>query len=107
MRKAIIYVFSGTGNTAKACSIYRDEFVKNGIETTVYNVKKGFENLPDPNDFDLVGFGYPVHGFNAPEIFLQLAKNLPVANNADKTSKKEYFVVKRRVNRSKSTTFRQ
>lgn len=94
MKNAIIYVFSGTGNTKKACNIYKTEFEKHGVATTVYDVKKGFENLPNPNDFDLVGFGYPIHGFNAPEIFLQLAKKLPVANNADKTGKKEYFIVK-------------
>lgn len=88
MRKAIIYVFSGTGNTAKACNIYRDEFVKNGIETTVYNVKKGFENLPDPNDFDLVGFGYPVHGFNAPEIFCNLQRICPSQTMRAKRAKR-------------------
>lgn len=46
MKNAIIYVFSGTGNTKKACDIYKSEFEKNGVETTLYTVKKGFENLP-------------------------------------------------------------
>lgn len=89
MKNAIIYVFSGTGNTKKACDIYKSEFEKFGIETTLYNVRKGFENLPNPDDFDLVGFAYPIHGFNAPYIMLDLAKALPKANE-----KKEYFVVK-------------
>lgn len=89
MKNAIIYVFSGTGNTQKACDIYKCEFEKYGIETTLYNVRKGFENLPNPNDFDLVGFAYPIHGFNAPYVMLDLAKALPRANG-----KKQYFVVK-------------
>lgn len=89
MKNAIIYVFSGTGNTKKACDIYKNEFEKFGIETTLYNVRKGFENLPNPNDFDLVGFAYPIHGFNAPYIMLDLAKALQKANE-----KKGYFVVK-------------
>lgn len=59
MKNAIIYVFSGTGNTKKACDIYKNEFEKNGVETTLYTVKKGFENLPDPNNFDYVGFAIP------------------------------------------------
>lgn len=59
MKNAIIYVFSGTGNTKKACDIYKSEFEKNGVETTLYTVKKGFENLPDPNNFDYVGFAIP------------------------------------------------
>lgn len=89
MKNAIIYVFSGTGNTKKACDIYKNEFEKNGVETTLYTVKKGFENLPDPNNFDYVGFAYPIHGFNAPYIMLDLAKALPKANGT-----KKYFVVK-------------
>lgn len=89
MKNAIIYVFSGTGNTKKACDIYKSEFEKNGVETTLYTVKKGFENLPDPNNFDYVGFAYPIHGFNAPYIMLDLAKALPKANVT-----KQYFVVK-------------
>ena len=89
MKNAIIYVFSGTGNTKKACDIYKNEFEEFGIETTLYNVRKGFENLPNPNDFDLVGFAYPIHGFNAPYIMLDLAKALQKANE-----KRGYFVVK-------------
>lgn len=89
MKNAIIYVFSGTGNTKKACDIYKSEFEKNGVETTLYTAKKGFENLPDPNNFDYVGFAYPIHGFNAPYIMLDLAKALPKANGT-----KQYFVVK-------------
>lgn len=83
MKNAIIYVFSGTGNTKKACDIYKNEFEKNGVETTLYTVKKGFENLPDPNNFDYVGFAYPIHGFNAPYIMLDLAKALPRAIEED------------------------
>lgn len=89
MKNAIIYVFSGTGNTKKACDIYKNEFEKNGVETTLYTVKKGFENLPDPNNFDYVGFAYPIHGFNAPYKMLDLAKALPRANGT-----KQYFIVK-------------
>ena len=79
----------GHGQYEKACDIYKSEFEKNGVETTLYTVKKGFENLPDPNNFDYVGFAYPIHGFNAPYIMLDLAKALPKANGT-----KQYFVVK-------------
>lgn len=88
MKNAIIYMFSGTGNTKRACDIYKQEFEKNGVNTTIFTLKKGFENLPNPNEFDCVGFAYPVHGFNAPAIMLDLAKALP------STDKKEYFVLK-------------
>ena len=73
MDKAIIYAFSGTGNTAKICKLYEDEFERNGVETTVYKVTSDFENLPNPADYKFVGFAYPIHAFNAPSIMLDLA----------------------------------
>lgn len=102
MKNAIIYVFSGTGNTKKACDIYKNEFEKNGVETTLYTVKKGFENLPDPNNFDYVGFAYPIHGFNAPYIMLDLAKALPRA-----IEKEQNICEKRRKISKKAVIFTQ
>lgn len=90
MKKAIIYVFSGTGNTQKACELYKNEFEKHDVETTIYKLKAGFENTPNPNDFDMVGFAYPVHGFNAPSIVLDFARALPKSEQ----NGKKYFIVK-------------
>ena len=81
MKNAIIYVFSGTGNTKKICDLYKEEFEKNDVCTTLYDVKAGLENLPDPNGFEYVGFAYPIHAFNAPKIMLDLARKLPKADN--------------------------
>ena len=39
MKNAIIYVFSGTGNTKKACDIYKNEFEKN-IKSALDMMKK-------------------------------------------------------------------
>jgi len=85
---AIIYVFSGTGNTKKICTLYKDEFEKHGVETTLYAVRSDMSDLPNPMDFDLVGFAYPIHAFNAPKIMLKLAKAMP------KVAKKEIFILK-------------
>ncbi len=86
--KAIIYVFSGTGNTKRICSLYKDEFEKNGVDTTLFSVTSDMSDLPHPADFDLVGFAYPIHAFNAPNIMLKLAKAI------DKVSNKEIFILK-------------
>lgn len=102
MKNAIIYVFSGTGNTKKACDIYKNEFEKNGVETTLYTVKKGFENLPDPNNFDYVGFAYPIHGFNAPYIMLDLAKHF-----RGRLKKSKTYAKKRRKISKKAVIFTQ
>ena len=91
MGKAIFYVFSGTGNTRRICELYKSEFEKNGVETELYAVKGGFEGLPSPDDYDYVGFAYPIHGFNAPHIMLDLARALP---KREKGNEKKYFVLK-------------
>jgi len=88
MDNALIYCFSGTGNTKKICGLYKSEFEKQGVETTVYEIKGELKELPDPNDYKYVGFAYPIHAFNAPHVMLELAKALPKAQN------KEYFVIK-------------
>lgn len=88
MENAIIYVFSGTGNTMRICNLYKDEFEKNGVETALYRVTAKFDSLPDPNDYKYIGFAYPIHAFNAPKIMIDLAKKLP------KTEEKKYFILK-------------
>ena len=88
MKTAIIYVFSGTGNTMKACELYKKEFIENGVETLVCKIEKNAV-IPDPLSFDFIGIAYPIHGFNAPEIVLRFAKTLPKTNK-----RKEYFIIK-------------
>ncbi len=88
MRKAIIYVFSGTGNTQRVCEAFKAQFEKNEVETAIYPIAKGSEDAPNPNDFELVGFAYPVHAFNAPVNVLDFARKLP------KVQGKKYFVLK-------------
>ena len=85
---AVIYVFSGTGNTMRICSLYKEEFERCGVDTTIYPVRSDMEDLPDPNAFDKVGFAYPIHAFNAPAIMLSLAKKLKPA------ARKEFFILK-------------
>ncbi len=83
MKKAVIYVFSGTGNTRLIADLYKENLVE--YETIVYDVKMKkneagkFEFLPFPNpgEFDLIGFGHPVYGFNIPKPFDDFINLLP------------------------------
>lgn len=86
MKKCIIYVFSGTGNTKLIAELYKQNLTD--YETTIYDVKYSreqkpmvFEPFPDPNDFDLVGIGHPVHGFNSPKIMWDFCKQLPAVKS--------------------------
>ena len=91
--KSVIYVFSGTGNTYLAAGEIAKNLSKYDCDTVIYPVELGqggtFENVPDPNDFDVLGFGYPIHAFNTPKFFLDFVKSLP-AMDEDNIGKKAF-----------------
>ncbi|MDE7453004.1 MAG: EFR1 family ferrodoxin [Clostridia bacterium] len=72
--KVILYVFSGTGNTLKVASLYKKYL---NAEVTVYRVSEKSGNFPSPEEYDLVGIGYPIHAFSAPEPIVKFCKKLP------------------------------
>ena len=77
MKKAGIYVFSGTGNTRFAAEKIANALSKYGFTTTIWEVRAPFFNVLEPQQYDLVGFGYPIHAFNTPRFFLRFVKTLP------------------------------
>lgn len=92
MSKCVIYVFSGTGNTKLCADLYKKHFASLGIETEVFQIKmkdREFVEYPDPEKFDFIGFGFPVHGFNAPKAMYDFCKQLPVLKE-----KKPSFILK-------------
>ena len=82
--KVLIIYFSGTGNTRKVAEKYAESFAELGHYAYLVSVD-GFprdkaltdEFFAKLAEADLVGFGYPVHAFNAPSVMLKLAKFLP------------------------------
>ena len=80
--KILISYFTGSGNTEKVLKKFKSEFEKEGYEVDFVKIENQLyktENKKDIdfNEYDLFGFGYPVHGFNAPEIMLDWARSLP------------------------------
>ena len=90
MKTAVIYCFSGTGNTLRVANNFKDAMERKGTAVTVAVVKKG-ENVPSERDFDFVGIAYPVHGFNAPLPIWDLAKGFPGAQVRDNAMSKARF----------------
>ena len=87
--KVLIIYFSGTGNTLKVAEKYASTFTELGHEAELVSVDGLPKNKALTDEFltklsnaDLVGFGYPVHAFNAPSVMLKLAKFLPKQLNA-------------------------
>ena len=82
--KILIIYFSGTGNTRKVAEKYAECFHQLGHEAELVSVDGLPKNKTLTDEFltklkeaDIVGFGYPVHAFNAPSVMLKLAKFLP------------------------------
>ena len=84
--KILICYFSGTGNTKRVVDKFAEYIKEAEHEVVLHRVEHEF-NL-NIEDFDLIGFGYPVHAFNAPEIILNFVKKLKKLEN-----KKDVFII--------------
>ena len=83
--RVILYVFSGTGNTLKVAELYK----KYLGDVDIYRVTaQNTEEAPSPEGYDLVGIGYPIHAFVAPEPIREFCKRLPAVD------KKPTFIFK-------------
>jgi ferredoxin len=86
-----IFYFSGTGFTERVATHLFDEFRVMGNEVNLYYIPTLItegELSGIYEDCDIFGIMYPVHSFNAPEIVVKFAKNLP------KVEGKKAFIVK-------------
>lgn len=70
--KAIIYVFSGTGNTAKAAEFFADRLTERGVSVKLRKIEDG-----GYEEGDIVGIAYPIHAFSAPKNVLDFIRGLP------------------------------
>lgn len=83
-KKVIVYIFSGTGNTLIAGEMLKTELRKLNMEADIFRVTSQASTVPDPNNYDLAGFAYPIHAFNAPSFFQKFVKNLPALKDGKK-----------------------
>ncbi|MCR4790978.1 MAG: EFR1 family ferrodoxin [Treponemataceae bacterium] len=82
--KAILYYYSGTGNTELVAKLYQKYFKDYQVEIyKIHQLEEG-ESFPNPNDYDLVGMGFPIYGFNSPEPAYNFAKLLPAVDGPEK-----------------------
>ena len=86
--KVAIYYFSGTGNTELTVKKWELEAKKNNIELQLFNIEKINDKEIDVSSFDKIGFGYPIHAFNAPRNVWKFCKRIKKC-----TTKKPAFAV--------------
>ena len=81
LNKIGIFYFSGTGNTKIISKLYAEEFLKHNLKVELFAIEDILNNIiPFNLNYDLVGFGHPVHAFSAPRIFFEFIENLPNCN---------------------------
>ena len=78
--RAILIYFTGTYNTRLLTKKIKDRLEKENYEVDVIEINKNSE-IKDVTNYDLVGFSYPIYGFNAPKAFDKYVKNLKLKQN--------------------------
>lgn len=76
--KIDFYIFSGTGNTRRVCTLLAEHLKKLGNDVTLQQLNN--DALAE-TAADCVVIGYPVHAFNAPKPVLNFLKRLPDGQN--------------------------
>ena len=74
-----IYAFSGTGNTRLVARLLERELKTHGAEVTFERMEEVVHSkaaIPAENA-EVLGVGFPVHGFGAPRIVFDFVKRLP------------------------------
>ena len=87
--KVLLISFSGTGHTFMCGEYIKKHFIELGHSCDHFAIKANSSFDYDINSYDLIGFGYPIHAFNAPEAFVKFIKKLPKLKE-----KKNYFIFK-------------
>jgi flavodoxin len=77
LKSIVIIYFSGTGNTKAVTGFIANELLKH-FKVDVFKVE---DIIKEKKDFDfgnyqMIGFGYPVYGFNVPRIIVDFIEQL-------------------------------
>ncbi len=82
--KVVLFYFSGTGNTERVVKTWKEESEARGIQFDVFKIEEDNFDFSKLNEYDKIGFAYPIHAFNAPENVWRYAKKFPVLENQKK-----------------------
>jgi flavodoxin/ferredoxin len=80
MPKSIgLFTFSGTGNTQVVAELLAKAFEQNGAHVETVRIEHVLQDKArfEPEAYDLVGIGHPIHGFDMPRIVYDFIDALP------------------------------
>ncbi len=76
MKKILLIVFSGTGNTLHIAEMIKSDFESQGCTVDIFDITMPSDL--DIGDYNLIGLGYPIYAFNAPKIFEDAVKKMQI-----------------------------
>lgn len=81
MKTAVIFYFSGTGNTELVANMLLEELDKRQYEVELIRIEDVLKKqiAIDPSKYDLIGIGSQVIGFTAPKIVYDFIRVLPIS----------------------------
>ena len=82
--KVAIFYFSGTGNTEKVVRKWKESSESFGVSIDLVKIEKDDFDFSKIDEYDKIGFAYPIHAFNAPENVWKYAKKFPKIENSKK-----------------------
>ncbi len=75
--KIALFYFSGTGNTELTVKKWKSSAEQFGVQLDLFKIEKDEFDFSKITEYDKIGFGYPIHAFNAPENVWRYAKKFP------------------------------
>jgi ferredoxin/flavodoxin len=76
-----LFYFSGTGNTQVVAELLTAAFERHGAHVEIARIERVLRGKArfEPQAYDLVGIGHPIHGLDAPRIVYDFVDALPQA----------------------------
>ncbi|MCQ3035677.1 MAG: EFR1 family ferrodoxin [Bacilli bacterium] len=72
--KILLVYYTGTFNTRYITNMVKERFESKGHEVSTFEWNYDGPHTVDMNGYDMVGFGYPIYGFNIPGPFMKFLK---------------------------------
>lgn len=83
MDGCVVFVFSGTGNTAFVADRIKENLEKKDVQTTIHNIDE-LKEIPDISAYEYIGLGYPVYAWAMPPNVEEFAQKIPAAKEGQK-----------------------
>lgn len=87
MKKVLLVYYTGTYNTRYLSNKIKDRFISIGYEVDMIEINSD-SVIKSTLEYDIIGFGYPIYGFNSPLPFNKFVKLLTFKEN------QKYFIYK-------------